>query len=83
VEIVIRSQGTETIVKPEAGAPGMDPATAPQGGTPAAGLTGMSAGPAPSPPGSTGAPPVNVTATEVPRAAASADQSAGEAPSLG
>jgi hypothetical protein len=82
VEIVIRSQGTETVVKPEAGTAGTAPATAQQGSTPAAGATGMSAGPAPSPPGSTGAPPVNVAATEVPRAPASADQSAGEAPSL-
>jgi hypothetical protein len=83
VEIVIRTEGTETVVKPQAGSSGTAPAAPPPGTVGAEARSGISAGAAPTPPGPTGVPPVNVAATEPPRAATGADQSAGEAPSLG
>jgi hypothetical protein len=82
VEIVIRTEGTETVVKPEAGTSGTVPAALQQGTVGADARSGISAGSAPTPPGPTGVPTVNVAATEPPRAATGADQPAGEAPAL-
>ena len=82
MEIVVRTDNTETVVRPEASAQGTSPGAAPQApaGMDARGAT--SAGEAPSAPGQSGVPPANVAATEPPRAATGADQSAGGAPAL-
>jgi hypothetical protein len=73
MEIVIRTDDGETVANPPSGSE-----TSPAQATDA--RTGTNAGEAPSPPDQGGVPPANVAATEPPRAATGADQSAGAAP---
>ena len=80
MEIVVRTDTAETVVRPESGSG--QSASGASGGTPASAGAATSAGPAPSGPDSTGAPPANVAASEPPRSRTAADESAGAAPEL-
>ena len=76
MEIVVRTGDGETVVRPETGSAAGASGAADAG-------SAKNAGAAPSSPGEGGLPPANVAATEPPRVATGADQSAGGAPQLG
>jgi hypothetical protein len=82
MEIVVRTDNTETVVRPEASGQGALPGAAPPAPAAVDARGATSAGEAPSAPGQSGAPPANVAAAEPPRAATGVDQSAGAAPGL-
>lgn len=82
MEIIVRTDNTETVVRPEGSSADAPPAGSSQQPAVADARGATSAGPAPTAPGETGVPQANVGETEPPQAATAADQSAGAAPGL-
>ena len=82
MEIVIRTAETGTTVSSRSADSAAAPEGPPQVSLAVDAVATINAGPAPTPPDQSGAPPANVAATEPPRPVSSADQSAGAAPSL-
>ena len=89
MEIIIRTDGSETVVRPGVTSSQSDRSGAEQAAPPeaiaakAAAMGASNAGPAPSPPDLAGAPPVNVASTEQLAApTGDAGESAGAAPVL-